>query len=56
MNIRSRLEKLEKIIKPDQVPLLMIKFDGTWTPQQQCQFDTAKAEKRDIIFVEFVSP
>ena len=54
MNIRSRLEKLEKIIKPEQAPLLMVKFDDVWTPEQQHQIDEAEAEKRQIIFVRFV--
>lgn len=54
MNIRSRLEKLEKIIKPVQSPLLMVKFDDVWTPKQQDQIDEDEAEKRQIIFVRFV--
>lgn len=54
MNIKNRLEKLEKTYKPNEAPLLMIKFDDVWTPEQQCQIDEARAEERDIIFVTFV--
>lgn len=54
MNIKSRLKKLEKDIKPNQAPLLMVKFDNAWTSEQLYQIDEAKAEKRQIIFVTFV--
>lgn len=54
MNIKSRLEKLEKNFKPNEAPLVMIKFDDAWTSEQQYQIDQASSEKRDIIFVNFV--
>lgn len=56
MNIKSRLEKLEKTSKPIEASLLMIKFDDVWTPEQQRQIDEAEAKKQEIIFVQFVSP
>lgn len=46
--------KLEQIIKPEQSPLLMVKFDDDWTSEQQQQIDEAKAKEREIIMVEFV--
>jgi hypothetical protein len=54
MNIKGRLEKLEQRIKPEQTPLVMIKFDDEWTLEQQQQIDGAKAKEREIIMVEFV--
>lgn len=54
MNIKNRLMKLEQIIRPEQSPLLMVKFDDDWTPEQQQQIDGAKAKEREIIMVEFV--
>ena len=54
MNIKNRLKKLEQIIRPEQAPLLMVKFDGVWTPEQQQQIDEVKAKEREIIMAEFV--
>lgn len=54
MNIKNRLMKLEQIIRPEQAPLLMVKLEDAWTPEQQQQIDGAKAKEREIIMVEFV--
>lgn len=54
MNIKNRLKKLEQIIRPEQAPLLMVKFDGISTSEQQQQIDEAKAKEQKIIMVEFV--
>jgi len=54
MNLENRLKKLEQMIRPEQAPLLMVKFDGVWTPEQQQQMDEAKAKERKIIVVKFV--
>ncbi len=54
MNIKNRLEKLEQMIRPKQVPLVMIKFEDAWTPEQQQQIDEAEANEQKIIMVEFV--
>lgn len=52
--IKQRLEKLEQMIKPEQTPLVMIKFEGAWTPEQQQQIDEAGAQVRMILKVVFV--
>ena len=54
MNIKNRLEKLEQMIRPQQTPLVMIKFEDAWTPEQQQQIDEAKENEQKIIMVEFV--
>ena len=54
MNIKNRLLRLEKMIKPEQMPLVMIKFEDDWTPEQQQQIDEAEANEQKIIMVEFV--
>lgn len=54
MNIKNRLEKLEQVIRPQQTPLVMIKFEGDWSPEQQQQIDEAEANEQKIIMVEFV--
>jgi len=46
--------KLEQIIKPEQTPLVMIKFENAWTPEQQQQIDEAGAQGRMILKVVFV--
>ncbi|HLP81808.1 MAG TPA: hypothetical protein VK141_07450 [Nitrosomonas sp.] len=53
MNIRSRLEKLEKTNKHQDAPLVMIKFDDVWTSEQKFQIEEARAEERDIYLVTF---
>ena len=54
MNIKNRLLKLEKIIRPEQPPLVAIKFNDEWTPEQLQQMDEAKVQGRMIIRVNFV--
>lgn len=54
MNIKNRLEKLEQMIRPQQIPLVMIKFDDDWSPEQQQQINEAEANEQKIIIVEFV--
>lgn len=54
MNIKNRLIKLEQMIKPEQMPLVVIKFEGKWTPEQQQQLNEAKVNEQKIIMVEFV--
>lgn len=54
MNIKNRLMKLEQMIRPQQTPLVMIKFENEWTPEQQQQIDAAEANEQKIIMVEFV--
>jgi len=54
MNIKNRLMKLEQMIRPEQTPLVMIKFEDDWSPEQQQQIDEAKANEQKIIMVEFV--
>ncbi|SEQ53440.1 hypothetical protein [Nitrosomonas ureae] len=54
MNIKNRLTKLEQIIRPQQTPLVMIKFEDDWSPEQQQQIDAAEAQGRMILKVVFV--
>ena len=54
MNIKNRLMKLEQMIRPQQTPLVMIKFEDDWSPEQQQQIDAAEANEQKIIMVEFV--
>mgnify|MGYP003386544447 FL=1 len=54
MNIKNRLMKLEQMIRPEQTPLVMIKFEDDWSPEQQQQIDEAKENEQKIIMVEFV--
>jgi len=54
MNIKNRLMKLEQMIRLEQTPLVMIKFENAWTPEQQQQIDEAEANEQKIIMVEFV--
>ncbi len=54
MNIKNRLMKLEQMIRPEQTPLVMIKFEDDWSPEQQQQIDAAEANEQKIIMVEFV--
>lgn len=54
MNIKNRLKKLEQIISPEQTLLVIVKFDGILTSEQQQQIDEAEAKERKIIMVEFV--
>ncbi len=54
MNIKNRLIKLEQMLRPEQTPLVMIKFEDEWTPEQQQQIDAAEANEQKIIMVEFV--
>ncbi|MDV6348611.1 hypothetical protein R2083_13900 [Nitrosomonas sp. Is35] len=53
MNIKNRLMKLEQMIKPEQMPLVMIKFEDEWTPEQQQQLNEAEVNEQKIIVVEF---
>ncbi|WP_292918848.1 hypothetical protein [Nitrosomonas sp.] len=55
MNIKNRLMKLEQMIMPDQTPLVMIKFNDEWTPEQHQQIEEAKAHGRMVLKVVFVS-
>lgn len=45
--------KLEQMIKPEQMPLVMIKFEDEWTPEQQQQLNEAEVNEQKIIVVEF---
>jgi hypothetical protein len=54
MNIKNRLTKLEQIIRPQQTPLVMIKFEDDWSPEQQQQINEAEANEQKIIMIEFV--
>ena len=54
MNIKNRLIKLEQMLRPEQTPLVMVKFEDEWTPEQQQQIDAAEANEQKIIMVEFV--
>lgn len=54
MNIKNRLEKLEQMIRPKQVPLVMIKFEDAWIPEQQQQINEAEAQGRMVLKVVFV--
>ncbi len=47
--------RLEKMIKPEQMHLVMIKFEDEWTPEQQQQIDAAEAREQriKILVVEF---
>ena len=54
MNIKNRLLKLEKVIKPQQPPLVAIKFNDEWAPEQLQQMDEARVQGRMIIRVNFV--
>ncbi|MBY0473685.1 MAG: hypothetical protein K2Q13_01330 [Nitrosomonas sp.] len=40
---------------PDQTPLVMIKFNDEWTPEQHQQIEEAKAHGRMVLKVVFVS-
>ena len=55
MNIKNRLIKLEQMLRPEQTPLVMIKFENAWTPEQQQQIDEAEAREQriKILVVEF---
>jgi Spy/CpxP family protein refolding chaperone len=54
LNIENRLMKLEQMRTPEQAPLVMIKFEAAWTPEQQQQIDEAEAQGRMILKVVFV--
>lgn len=54
MNIRNRLMKLEQMLRPQQTPLVMIKFEDDWSPEQQQQINEAEANEQKIIMIEFV--
>ena len=55
MSIKNRLMKLEQMIRPEQAPLVMIKLEDAWSPEQQQQIDAAEAQGRMILKVVFVS-
>ena len=55
MNIKNRLMKLERTIKPEQAPLVVIKIGDAWSPEQQQQIDEAEVQGRMILKVVFVS-
>ena len=46
--------KLEQLIKPVQMPLVMIKFDDEWTTDQLQQMKEAEVQGRMILRVIFV--
>lgn len=54
MNIKNRLMKLEQMIRLEQTPLVMSRFNEEWTPEQRQQINEAKANEQKIIMVEFV--
>ena len=54
MNLRNRLKKLEQVNKPEQMPLVMIKFNDEWTSEQQKQIDQARAKKSPLLIVKFI--
>ncbi len=54
MNIKNRLMKLEQLIRPVQMPLVMIKFNDIWTSDQLQQMKEAEVQGRKILRVVFV--
>lgn len=54
MNLENRLKKLELINRSEDIPLVMIKLDNEWTPEQQLQMKEAETRKRKIIIINFI--
>lgn len=54
MNLENRLKKLELANRFEDMPLVMIKLDHEWTPEQKLQMKEAEAKKRKIIIINFV--